>query len=85
LNVVPVSDNDQMWERGLAPDSGVSATHVPLIHRDRGQAPSHSKFSVGLFLYQGRTRRLEGFMLVLVQRRRQIKIVLLVLRIEGLR
>src|SRR5450830_1715302 len=50
-----------MWEGGLAPDSGVSATHVPLIHRHRGQAPSHSKFSVGLFLYLGRTRRLEGF------------------------
>ena len=84
MNVGPTRDNDQMWE-GLAPDSGVSGTHVLLIHRHRGQAPSHSKLSVCLFFYQGRTRCLEGFMLVLVQRRRQIKIVFFVLRIEGLR
>ncbi len=56
-----------------------------LIHHHREQAPSHSGFRRGLFLQQGGARGLEGLMLILVQRRRQFKGVLLVLRIDGLR
>lgn len=51
----------------------------------RAKRPASKESGGGLFLYQGRACRLVGFMLVLVKRRWQIKGVLFVLRIDGLR